>query len=91
MAPDMRGINLQKTIICIPNPLYHSFGWLVGELAALTHLRTCVFPAPSFEALATLQAVDEERCTVLYGTPTMFIDMLNHPDYHKYNYDSIRS
>ncbi|VDL86410.1 unnamed protein product, partial [Nippostrongylus brasiliensis] len=81
----------QKTIICIPNPLYHCFGCVLGVLAALTHLQTCVFPAPSFEALAALQAVDEERCTALYGTPTMFIDMLNHPDYNNYNYDSIRS
>ncbi|PIO77839.1 AMP-binding enzyme [Teladorsagia circumcincta] len=85
------GYHEQKTIICIPNPLYHCFGCVLGVLAALTHLQTCVFPAPSFEALAALQAVDEERCTALYGTPTMFIDMLNHPDYHKYNYDSIRS
>ncbi|WKY12722.1 hypothetical protein Q1695_003933 [Nippostrongylus brasiliensis] len=85
------GYHEQKTIICIPNPLYHCFGCVLGVLAALTHLQTCVFPAPSFEALAALQAVDEERCTALYGTPTMFIDMLNHPDYNNYNYDSIRS
>ncbi|KAE9420619.1 hypothetical protein Angca_003323 [Angiostrongylus cantonensis] len=85
------GYNEQKTIICIPNPLYHCFGCVLGVLAALTHLQTCVFPAPSFEALAALQAVDDEKCTALYGTPTMFIDMLNHPEYQKYNYDSIRS
>uniref|UniRef100_A0A1I7XI85 Medium-chain acyl-CoA ligase ACSF2, mitochondrial n=1 Tax=Heterorhabditis bacteriophora TaxID=37862 RepID=A0A1I7XI85_HETBA len=64
---------------------------LIHNSAALAHLQTCVFPAPSFEALAALQAVDEEKCTSLYGTPTMFIDMLNHPDYNKYNYESIRS
>ncbi|VDP46396.1 unnamed protein product [Heligmosomoides polygyrus] len=55
------GYHEQKTIICIPNPLYHCFGCVLGVLAALTHLQTCVFPAPSFEALAALQAVDEER------------------------------
>ncbi|CAD6193843.1 unnamed protein product [Caenorhabditis auriculariae] len=85
------GYSDRKTIICIPNPLYHCFGCVMGVLAALTHLQTCVFPAPSFESLAALQAVDEEKCTALYGTPTMFIDMLNNSEYHKYNYDSIRS
>ncbi|VDM73417.1 unnamed protein product, partial [Strongylus vulgaris] len=85
------GYHEQKTVICIPNPLYHCFGCVMGVLSALTHLQTCVFPAPSFEALAALQAIDEEKCTALYGTPTMFIDMLNHPEYHNYNYDSIRS
>ncbi|CAI4223220.1 unnamed protein product [Auanema sp. JU1783] len=85
------GYHERKTIICIPNPLYHCFGCVLGVLAALVHLQSCVFPAPSFEALAALQAVDEEKCTALYGTPTMFIDMLNHADYKQYNYDSIRS
>ncbi|KIH52885.1 hypothetical protein ANCDUO_17005 [Ancylostoma duodenale] len=61
------------------------------------HEQTCVFPAPSFEALAAIQAIDEEKygpadkCTALYGTPTMFIDMLNHPDFLNYNLNSIRS
>ncbi|EGT46992.1 hypothetical protein CAEBREN_25008 [Caenorhabditis brenneri] len=85
------GYSEKKTIICIPNPLYHCFGCVMGVLAALTHLQTCVFPAPSFDALAALQAIHEEKCTALYGTPTMFIDMINHPEYGNYNYDSIRS
>ncbi|KIH64483.1 hypothetical protein ANCDUO_05205 [Ancylostoma duodenale] len=85
------GYHEQKTIICVPNPLYHCFGCVLGVLCALTHLQTCVFPAPSFEALAAIQAIDEERCTALYGTPTMFIDMLNHPDFLNYNFNSIRS
>jgi hypothetical protein len=50
-----------------------------------------VFPAPSFEPLATLKAIHEERCTAVYGTPTMFIDMLNHPEYPKTDCTSIRS
>ncbi|CAJ0582008.1 unnamed protein product, partial [Mesorhabditis spiculigera] len=85
------GYHEKRTIICIPNPLYHCFGCVMGVLAALVHTQTCVFPAPSFEALAALQAVHEEGCTALYGTPTMFIDMLNHPDYNKYDYSTIRS
>ena len=59
-------ITFQKTIICIPNPLYHCFGCVMGVLSALTHLQTCVFPAPSFEALAALQAIDEERYKSIY-------------------------
>ncbi|PAV88172.1 hypothetical protein WR25_19746 [Diploscapter pachys] len=85
------GYHEQRTIICVPNPLYHCFGCVMGILSAMTHQQTCVFPAPSFEPLAALQAVDEEKCTALYGTPTMFIDMLSHPEYPKYNYESIRS
>lgn len=85
------GYDRNRTIICIPNPLYHCFGCVMGSLSALVHFQTCVFPAPSFEPLAALQSIHEERCTAVYGTPTMYIDMLNHPQYSHYDYSSIVS
>jgi fatty-acyl-CoA synthase len=62
--------------VCVPVPFYHCFGMVIGNLAALTHASCVVIPAPSFEPAATLQAVAAERCTSLYGVPTMFIAML---------------
>uniref|UniRef100_A0A915AER6 Medium-chain acyl-CoA ligase ACSF2, mitochondrial n=1 Tax=Parascaris univalens TaxID=6257 RepID=A0A915AER6_PARUN len=85
------GYSEKRTIICVPNPLYHCFGCVMGSLNACIHLQTCVFPAPSFEPLAALQAIHEERCTTVYGTPTMFIDMLNHPRYSEFDYSSVFS
>uniref|UniRef100_A0AC35TSQ9 Acyl-CoA synthetase family member 2, mitochondrial n=1 Tax=Rhabditophanes sp. KR3021 TaxID=114890 RepID=A0AC35TSQ9_9BILA len=85
------GYQNTNAIICIPNPLYHCFGCVMGVLAALIHHQTCVFPAPSFEPLAALEAIHEESCTAVYGTPTMYIDMINHPKFKDYNYSSIKS
>uniref|UniRef100_A0AC34FPW0 AMP-binding protein n=1 Tax=Panagrolaimus sp. ES5 TaxID=591445 RepID=A0AC34FPW0_9BILA len=85
------GYHERRTIICIPNPLYHCFGCVMGILSAVIHYQTCVFPAPSFEALAALQSIDEEKCTAVYGTPTMYIDMLTHEEYRNYDYSSIIS
>jgi fatty-acyl-CoA synthase len=65
--------------ICVPVPFYHCFGMVIGNLAALTHASAVVIPAPSFEPAATLAAVAAERCTSLYGVPTMFIAMLAEP------------
>ena len=59
--------------ICVPVPFYHCFGMVMGNLGALTHASCVVIPAPSFEPVATLRAVEQERCTSLYGVPTMFI------------------
>ena len=64
--------------ICVPVPFYHCFGMVMGNLAATSHGSTIVIPAPGFDPGLTLQAVSEERCTSLYGVPTMFIAMLNH-------------
>jgi len=85
------GYHEGRTIICIPNPLYHCFGCVMGSLSAVIHFQTCVFPAPAFDALAALKAIHEEKCTALYGTPTMYIDMLSHSEYKNFNYSSIRS
>ena len=69
-----------KDRICIPVPLYHCFGMVLGNLAALTSGAAMVYPGEAFDAKAALQAVSAERCTALYGVPTMFITMLNDPD-----------
>ncbi|MEE8456953.1 MAG: AMP-binding protein, partial [Acidimicrobiia bacterium] len=77
--------------ICIPVPLYHCFGMVLGNLAATTHGATIVFPAASFEAKSTLEAVSEERCTSLYGVPTMFIAELAEPDFESYDLSTLRT
>ena len=65
--------------VCIPVPFYHCFGMVIGNLANLTHATTTVLPAPSFDPLATLRAMEAERCTSVLGVPTMFIAMLAIP------------
>jgi fatty-acyl-CoA synthase len=77
--------------VCIPVPFYHCFGMVIGNLACLTHATTTVLPAPSFDALSTLQTVEAERCTSLLGVPTMFIAMLAHPDFHNFDMSSLRT
>ncbi len=77
--------------LCIPVPLYHCFGMVMGNLGCLTHGSTMVYPSAAFDPLATLQAVAEERCTALYGVPTMFIAQLDHPDFAKFDLKSLRT
>ncbi len=77
--------------ICIPVPLYHCFGMVMGNLGCITHGAAMVYPSEGFEAQATLEAVQEERCTSLYGVPTMFIAELAHPDFKKYDFSSLRT
>ncbi len=77
--------------ICVPVPLYHCFGMVMANLGALTHGAALVYPAEAFDPLAVLQAVSEERCTTLYGVPTMFIGALDHPDFAKYDISSLRT
>ena len=67
--------------VCVPVPLYHCFGMVMGNLACTSHGSCIVFAAPSFDAGATLEAVEAERCTSLYGVPTMFIAELDHPEF----------
>ncbi|MEA3173237.1 MAG: fatty-acyl-CoA synthase [Gammaproteobacteria bacterium] len=76
--------------ICVPVPLYHCFGMCMGNLNCLTHGATAIYPARGFDALATLQCIQEERCTALYGVPTMFIAMLDHPQFDRYTLSSLR-
>jgi fatty-acyl-CoA synthase len=77
--------------VCVPVPLYHCFGMVMGILAACTHGSCVVFPAPSFEPAETLAAVSEERCTSLYGVPTMFIAELGLADFATYDLGSLRT
>ncbi|MGO4382968.1 AMP-binding protein [Specibacter sp. RAF43] len=77
--------------LCVPVPFYHCFGMVMCNLGATTHGATIVIPAPSFDAAATLRAVQDERCTALYGVPTMFIAELNLPDFPSYDLSSLRT
>ena len=77
--------------VCIPVPLYHCFGMVLGNLACMTHGAAMVYPAEGFDPLATLEAVEAERCTALYGVPTMFIAELGHPEFKRFDLSSLRT
>ncbi|QSI49799.1 AMP-binding protein [Thermobispora bispora] len=77
--------------ICLPVPLYHCFGMVMGNLAAASHGSCVVLPAPGFDPEATLRAVERERCTSLYGVPTMFIAELGHPEFASFDLSSLRT
>ena len=77
--------------VCIPVPFYHCFGMVLGNLACTTHGSAMVIPAAGFDAAATLRAVAQERCTSLYGVPTMFIAELGDPDLDSYDLSSLRT
>jgi fatty-acyl-CoA synthase len=77
--------------VCIPVPFYHCFGMVMGNLGCTTHGASMVVPAPSFDAEATLRCVQDERCTSLYGVPTMFIAELDHPDFDSFDLSSLRT
>lgn len=77
--------------VCIPVPLYHCFGMVLGNLAVTTHGATIVLPGDAFEAKSTLEAVSEERCTSLYGVPTMFIAELAEPDFESFDLSTLRT
>jgi fatty-acyl-CoA synthase len=77
--------------VCIPVPFYHCFGMVMGNLGAVTHGACMVIPAPSFDPAATLRAVQDEKCTSLYGVPTMFIAELALPDFASYDLTSLRT
>ena len=77
--------------LCSPVPLYHCFGCVMSSLLAMVHGIALVMPAAQFDPLATLQAIDAERCTLIYGVPTMFIAELEHPDFRKYSMSTLRS
>ncbi|KLO25613.1 AMP-binding protein [Mycolicibacter heraklionensis] len=77
--------------ICLPVPLYHCFGLVMGSLAATSHGAAIVLPGPGFDPTATLRAVQDEACTSLYGVPTMFIAELGQPDFGQYDLTSLRT
>jgi fatty-acyl-CoA synthase len=77
--------------LCIPVPLYHCFGMVLGVLAAMTHGAASVFPGEAFDPLSVLEAVAAERCTALHGVPTMFIAALGHPRFKEFDLTSLRT
>jgi fatty-acyl-CoA synthase len=77
--------------VCIPVPMYHCFGMVIGSLACLTSGAAIVFPGEGFDPLATLETVAEQRCTSLYGVPTMFIAELDHPEFSRFDLTSLRT
>ena len=77
--------------LCIPVPFYHCFGMVMGNLGCTSHGSTMVIPAPGFDPAATLKAIVDERCTGVYGVPTMFIAMQNVPDFESYDLSSLRT
>ena len=77
--------------LCIPVPFYHCFGMVMGNLGCTSHGTTMVIPAPGFDPGLTLKAVEQERCTGLYGVPTMFIAMQNHPECAERDLSSLRT
>ncbi|WP_342619505.1 AMP-binding protein [Rhodoferax sp. GW822-FHT02A01] len=77
--------------LCIPVPLYHCFGMVVGNLAALTHGSAIVYPNDAFEPVSVLQSVQNERCTALHGVPTMFIAELDHPRFKEFDLSTLRT
>jgi len=77
--------------LCIPVPLYHCFGMVMGVLACLTHGAAMIFPGNAFDPEAVLKAIQQERCTALYGVPTMFIAELSEPDFDSFDLSSLRT
>lgn len=80
-----------KDRVCVPVPFYHCFGMVVSNLAAMTHGAAVIIPSATFDPLATLQAVQQEKATVLHGVPTMFIAELAHPEFASFNLSSLRT
>ena len=77
--------------VCIPVPLYHCFGMVIGNLGCLTHGAAMVYPGEGFDPLGTLETIEAERCTAVYGVPTMFIAEMDHPDFAKFDLTSLRT
>ena len=77
--------------VCVPVPFYHCFGMVIGNLACTSHGACIVTPGEAFDAGQTLAAVETERCTSLYGVPTMFIAQLDHPDFGRVDFSSLRT
>ena len=81
----------EKDRLCIPVPLYHCFGMVMGNLTCVSHGATAVFPNDGFDPIKTLEAVAAEQCTALHGVPTMFIAELEHPRFREFDLKSLRT
>ncbi|GAC1504648.1 MAG: AMP-binding protein [Candidatus Dormibacteraceae bacterium] len=81
----------ERDRVCIPVPFYHCFGMVLGNLACTTHGATIVVPAEGFDPVITMETVQKERCTSLYGVPTMFIAELEHPRFNEFDFSTLRT
>ena len=81
----------ERDRVCIPVPFYHCFGMVLGNLACTTHGATMVVPAEAFDPVITMETVEKERCTSLYGVPTMFIAELEHPRFKEFDFSTLRT
>jgi fatty-acyl-CoA synthase len=77
--------------LCIPVPLYHCFGMVMGNLGCLTHGAAMIYPGEGFDPLATLETIQAEKCTALYGVPTMFIAQMDHPRFKEFDVSTLRT
>ena len=77
--------------LCVPVPFYHCFGCVMGNLGCITHGSAIIIASEHFDPLKTLQALEQERCTALYGVPTMFIAQLEHPEFDNLDVSSLRT
>jgi fatty-acyl-CoA synthase len=77
--------------LCIPVPLYHCFGMVLGNLACVTHGSAMIYPAEAFDPLAVMETIATEHCTALHGVPTMFIAILDHPAFSRFDFSSLRT
>ncbi|MFN2464346.1 MAG: AMP-binding protein, partial [Candidatus Dormibacteria bacterium] len=77
--------------VCIPVPFYHCFGMVLGNLACTSHGATMVVPGEAYDPLLCMQTVQDEKCTALYGVPTMFIGELDHPDFSRFDFSTLRT
>jgi fatty-acyl-CoA synthase len=90
MVTELMGFTADDRL-CIPVPFYHCFGMVMANLGCTSHGSTMVIPAPGFDPEATLDAISAERCTAVYGVPTMFIAMQNHPSFADHDLSSLRT
>jgi len=81
----------ERDRLCIPVPMYHCFGMVLGTLACVAHGATMVFPSEGFDPLEVLRTVEAERCTALHGVPTMFIAEIDHPEFKRFDLSSLRT
>jgi fatty-acyl-CoA synthase len=81
----------ERDRVCIPVPFYHCFGMVLGNLACTTHGATMVIPGEAYDPLAVMETVQAERCTSLYGVPTMFIGELDHPRFNEFDFSTLRT
>ena len=77
--------------LCVQVPFYHCFGMVMGNLGSMAHGSCVVIPAPAFDAEATMVAIEQERCTAIYGVPTMYISILEHPRFADHDFSSLRT